>query len=89
MAWRIEFAHSAERELAKLHPQTVGRVLRFLRDRVAPLDDPRILAKPLKGSRTDTYWRFRVGDYRIVALVEDSLERILIVRVAHRRDVYR
>jgi mRNA interferase RelE/StbE len=56
---------------------------------VAPLDDPRILAKPLKGSRTDTYWRFRVGDYRIVAVIEDSAERILIVRVAHRRDVYR
>lgn len=89
MAWRIEFAHSAERELAKLDPHTTTRILRFLRDRVAPLDNPRALAKPLKGSGSDTYWRFRVGDHRIVALIEDASVSILVVRVAHRREVYR
>ena len=62
MAWRIEFERSAARELDKLDPQVTGRILRFLRDRVATLDDPRRLARPLKGSSEETLWRYRVGD---------------------------
>ena len=81
MAWRIEFERSAARELDKLDPQVTGRILRFLRDRVATLDDPRRLARPLKGSSEETLWRYRVGENRMIAVVEDANVRVLVVKV--------
>jgi len=88
MTWRIEFERSAARELDKLDPEATRRILRFLRDRVAGLDDPRTLARPLKGATDETLWRYRVGDYRIIALVEDTEVRVLVVKIGPRREVY-
>ena len=51
MAWKIEFERAAARELTKLDSQAAGRILRHLRDRVAPLDDPRSIGQALKGDR--------------------------------------
>ena len=87
MAWRIEFIPAAERDLAGLDPQTRRRVLLFLRERVAGLENPRVLGAPLRNARGQ--WRYRVGDWRIVARIEDDVVRVLVVRVAHRREVYR
>jgi mRNA interferase RelE/StbE len=89
MAWRIEFDPAAERELGKLDPPIARRILAFLHDRVAPLDDPRSLGEALKGSRLGEFWKYRVGDYRVIAGIEDAVLRILIVRVGNRREVYR
>lgn len=89
MAWTIEFAPAAERELAKIDPQIARRILAFLRDRLAPLDNPRALGEALKGSKLGTFWKYRVGDYRIIADIDDAVVRILIVRIGNRRDVYR
>ena len=88
MAWRIEFERAAERELAKLDKQTAKRILKFLNDRIAPLADPRSIGEALHGS-LGAFWKYRVGDYRIVAAIEDRRLRILIVRIGNRRDVYR
>jgi len=49
MAWRIEFERAAARELDKLGPQSAERILRYLRERVAPLDDPRSIGQALRG----------------------------------------
>ncbi|MEX6507335.1 type II toxin-antitoxin system RelE/ParE family toxin [Jiella sp. M17.18] len=89
MAWRIELSEEAERNLQKLDRQTVSRLLRFLHERVARLDDPRALGKPLKGSDLGKFWRYRVGDYRIVAHIADAELLVLVVRIGHRREVYR
>lgn len=64
-------------------------ILSFLGDRVAPLDDPRGIGEALKGSRLGEFWKYRVGDYRVIAHIEDGLLRILIVRVGNRREVHR
>ena len=88
MAWKIEFERSAARELSKLDSQAAGRVLRFLRDRVAPLDDPRSIGQALKGERFGEFWRYRMGDYRILVRIEDSGALILVLRVGHRREIY-
>jgi mRNA interferase RelE/StbE len=88
MAWRIEFDRTAERELAKLDPQTARRILTFLNERLAPSTDPRRLGEALHGNLA-TYWKYRVGDYRIIATIEDRMLRILVVRIGNRRDVYR
>jgi len=89
MAWRIEFERAAARELDKLGHEAARRILRFLRDRIAPLDDPRSIGEALRGDRFGDFWKYRVGDYRLIAHIDDSTVRVLVVRVGHRREVYR
>ncbi|MGH8453261.1 MAG: type II toxin-antitoxin system RelE family toxin [Nevskiales bacterium] len=89
MVWRIEFNGAVEKDLKKLGPQAARRVLGFLRERVAVLDNPRSLGEALHGPELGKFWKYRVGDYRIIADIQDQAIRILIVRVGHRREVYR
>jgi mRNA interferase RelE/StbE len=89
MAWIIEFDPSAEKELDKLEHQQAKRILRFLFDRVANLDDPRSIGEALKGSKFNTLWKYRVGDYRIITSIEDNIARVLVVRIGDRKEVYR
>ena len=88
MAWKVELDEAAEHELDKLDPQVARRILSFLFDRVAKLDDPRSIGESLKGSKLGAFWKYRVGDYRIVASIEDDALRVLVVRVGNRREVY-
>jgi mRNA interferase RelE/StbE len=88
MAWRIEIDPLAQRDLDKLDPQIANRIVSFLRKRVASLDDPRSIGEPLKGA-LDSFWRFRVGDWRVIARVEDNVMRVFVVRVGHRREIYK
>lgn len=80
MAWKIEFNPAAARELAKLDRPVAKRIAAFLRDRLAGLDDPRSIGEPLKGSRLGMFWKYRVGDYRVIASIDDGTVSILIVR---------
>jgi mRNA interferase RelE/StbE len=89
MAWKVELDLVAVRELRKIEPQQSRRILTFLHERVAPLDDPRSIGEALKGSRLGIYWKYRVGDYRVICSIEDDTVRILVVRIGNRRDVYR
>ncbi|MBH0237580.1 type II toxin-antitoxin system RelE family toxin [Methylobrevis albus] len=89
MAFRIEFERQAERELSRLGSDDARRVLRFLHDRLARLDDPRQIGEALKGAQLGGFWKYRVGDIRVIAHIEDRQVRILIVRIGNRREVYR
>ena len=89
MTWRIEFSRRAQKELSRLDRPIAQRVLRFLRDRVAPLDNPRGIGEALKGDKLGTLWKYRVGDYRLVASIQDEVLLVLVVRIGHRREVYR
>lgn len=89
MAWRVEFAQSAAKQLRKLDPQIATRILTFLRDRVASLDDPRSLGEALRGNDLDAFWKYRVGDWRIIAHLEDGVMLITIIRIGNRREIYR
>lgn len=53
------------------------------------LDNPRSLGAALKGSRLGQFWKYRVGDYRIISHIEDDAVRILVVKIGNRRAVYR
>ncbi|WP_422126512.1 type II toxin-antitoxin system RelE family toxin [Thioalkalivibrio sulfidiphilus] len=88
MVWKIEFETSARKELGDLDGATARRIIRFLRYRVATSDNPRSLGKPLKGHLRD-YWRYRIGDWGLVCHIDDIGVRILVIRVSHRKDVYR
>jgi mRNA interferase RelE/StbE len=86
--WTIEFVPEAAKELRKLGRSEAARIIRTLEERIAPLPDPRSLGAALTGDHAG-YWRWRIGDYRVVAKIEDARVLILVVRVAHRREVYR
>jgi len=89
MGWRIEFERAAARELNDLDQTAVSRILTFLRERLARLDDPRAIGEPLKGARLGSLWKYRVGDWRIIADIQDERVVVLVVRIGHRREVYR
>jgi mRNA interferase RelE/StbE len=89
MAWKVELDPAAERELDKLDQQIARRILKFLHERVALLTDPRSIGEALKGSKLGDLWKYRVGDYRLIADIQDGKLRILIIRIGNRREVYR
>lgn len=89
MAWRVEIDPAAVRELDRMDPQVARRILAFLHGRVARLDDPRCIGEALRGAKLGAFWKYRVGDHRLIASIEDSVLRILVVRIGNRRDVYR
>jgi mRNA interferase RelE/StbE len=86
MAYRVELTPEAARELRKLDRAVSTRIRRFLADRVAAADDPRSLGGPLVGV---PYWRYRVGDHRILAEIRDDRVIVLVVEIGHRSTIYR
>jgi len=89
MAWKVELSLLALKDLDQLDPQIARRILSFLHERLILLDDPRSIGEALKGSRFGEFWKYRVGDYRVIAKIEDGTLRILVVRIGNRREVYR
>ena len=72
MAYNVELSESAERELGKLDASQAKRILKFLHQRVAKLDDPRSIGEALHGSRLGEFWKYRVGDYRLICKTRDA-----------------
>jgi mRNA interferase RelE/StbE len=89
MAWKVELSTEAVRELDKLDSQPALRILKFLHQRVANLDDPRTIGQALRGSRLGEFWKYRVGDYRLICKIEDAQLLVLVLRVGHHREIYR
>jgi len=87
LAWRIEFAETARKELSRLGRDAQARLRKYLRERIALCEDPRDYAAPLK-SNLAGLWKFRVGEYRLVAEIRDEEIRVLVLRVGRRKNVY-
>ena len=89
MAWQIEIDEAAKKELGKLDPQVSRRVIQFLRTRLQSVKDPRSIGKALKGYELGDFWKYRLGDIRIIATIEDDRLVILVLRVGNRKEIYR
>ena len=89
MAHNVELSESADRELGKLDVQHANRILKFLHQRIAKLDDPRRIGEALHGSRLGEFWKYRVGDYRMICKIDDDRLVVLVLRVGHRKEIYR
>jgi mRNA interferase RelE/StbE len=87
LAWQIEWEVRASRELLKLDKQIQRDIVRYFDEKIAPSTDPRALGKPLKGNLAG-FWRYRLGDHRVICKILDEKITIMVVRVAHRRQVY-
>ena len=89
MAYSVELSESAGREVGKIDASQAKRILKFLHQRVAKLDDPRSIGEALHGSRLGEFWKYRVGDYRLICKIEDDRLIVLVLRVGHRKEIYR
>ncbi len=89
MAWQIELSETAEKQLAKLDKPVAKRLLGFMRERLASLDDPRSIGQALRGSELGEFWKYRVGDWRLACQIKDAKILITVVRLGNRREVYR
>lgn len=89
MAWQIEVSETAEKQLAKLDKPVAMRLRSFLRERLASLDDPRSIGQALRGSELGEFWKYRVGDWRLICQIKDAKILITVVRLGNRREVYR
>ena len=89
MAWAVEFDPDAVKDLQKLDKQVQARIVEFLRERLARLDNPRELGEALAGSKLGNYWKYRVGDWRIICVLLDKRIVVRVLRVGNRRGVYR
>ena len=88
MAWKINYTDSALKELRKLDRQQARRIIEFMDGRVAVSDDPRAHGKALTGP-LGALWRYRVGDYRVICDIQDSVLCVLVVKIGNRKDIYR
>ena len=88
MAWTIEISRTAEKQIKKLDRVAQAAIVRFLRDRLRPAENPRLFGKPLHGDK-GRLWRYRVGDYRLICDIQDEKVVVLVLRVGHRKDIYR
>lgn len=89
MVWRIELSETAEKQLSKLDRPVAQRLRTFLRERVAVLDDPRSIGEALKGSTLGEFWKYRVGDWRLICEIRDQKITIIVLSLGNRREVYR
>ena len=88
MAWRVDYTESAQRQLRKLDRQVGKRIVDFMDERVAPLEDPRSTGKALTGAVFGSYWRYCVGDYRLICDIQDGKHCILVIEIGNRKEVY-
>lgn len=88
MAWKVEITPEASAELKNLGTTEARRILKFLFERLQNRDDPRKIGEALKGNLRE-FWRYRVGDYRLLCRLEDGIVTVYVVHVAHRREVYK
>lgn len=89
MAWTIEYTESALRQLKKLDRPVALKVFQFMQERISLLDDPRSAGKNLVGPKLGSYWRYRVGNVRVICHINDGQLLILVIDVGHRKEVYR
>ena len=88
MAWTVEISDVAERQLRKLDGQIRKRILDWLDDRIEGCKNPRHFGEPLKGDRAG-FWRYRIGDYRVLCDIQDENVIVLVLTIGHRWQVYR
>lgn len=87
LVWTIRYDERALKELKKLDRQAQKRIVEYFDIKIAPLKNAREQGKALTGSQRGL-WRYRIGDYRAICHIKDETVTVLILRVAHRKEVY-
>ena len=87
MKYRVEYTKTAVKQLKKMDKKIVSFILSYIEEKLVDCENPRLYGKALQGDLNDK-WRYRIGDYRILAKIEDNVIVITIVEVGHRKEIY-
>lgn len=88
MKYELLYTEKAVRQLKKLDKSVLVMIKAWIEKNLVGTNDPRRFGKALTGDRKG-WWRYRVGDYRILADIQDDQLIILVIEVGHRSSVYR
>ena len=88
MKYTLVFEKKALKSLEALDKTQTRLILAWIDKNLLGMDDPRIMGKPLSG-KFSSYWRYRVGQYRILVEILDKELIIVIITIGHRKDVYK
>ena len=88
MVWKIEIDKKALKGIAALDKPVQKRIASFLKDKLAKLANPRSIGEALQGE-LKKFWKYRVGDYRLICSIEDKVVTVLVLRIDHRKKVYK
>jgi len=90
LAWTVSYTATARKQLRKLDRQAARRIVDFMDERIAAAQaDPRSAGAALTGPLLGTYWRYRVGDYRIICDIQDGALCVLVIEIGNRKEIYR
>ena len=87
MSYKINFSETSLKQLRKLDNLSRKRILNYVSDVLTKIENPRILGKALTGDLKG-FWRYRIGNFRIVCQIQDNSLLILILKIAHRKEIY-
>lgn len=82
--YKVEFTASAVKQLSKLDSQTARVIKNWVIKNLVDCEDPKQHGKALKG-----IWRYRVGDYRLFATIDEKIIKVIIFEIGHRKEVYK
>ena len=88
MTWKVKVSNVAEKQLLKLDKPIQKRILDYLYDRLDGCKNPRHFGEPLKGDKSG-FWRYRIGNFRIICEILDEKLIVLVLAIGHRREIYK
>lgn len=86
--WELRLHEKAEKQIKKLPTAIQKRIINFFKERILSSADPLTFAKPLTGDMSG-FWRFRIGEYRVITIIDQGKMVILALEIGHRKDVYK
>lgn len=86
--FKLNYSETAVKNLSKLDKQVARTIIAWLSKNIDKSDDPRIYGKPLKGNLCKI-WRYRIGDYRVLCLINDDELLVIAITIGHRKDIYK
>ena len=87
MAWTVEISKFAREDIAKLDKGAVTLILKYLAKNINGCEDPTQFGKPLSGDLVGLH-RYRVGDFRVVCILEHGRLTVIAIGISHRKDIY-
>ena len=88
MKYKIIFDKYADRQLREIDITQQRIIVNWITGNLEDTNNPKLSGKPLKG-KLKGYWRYRVGQYRIIADIIGEEIKIFIIKVGHRKDIYK
>lgn len=87
MKYKVEYTAQAVKQLKKLDKHTTALIYGWIDKNLVDCENPRLHGKGLTANRSGQ-WRYRIGDYRLIAEIQDEKITILLLNIGHRKEIY-